>query len=279
MSPSPYRLVVCDLDGTLVHHNLSVSPAVRQVIAEILTLPDIRFVLATGRMHPSAVLYANELGIREPVISYQGAMARSLNPAEPPLFHQPIPLAAGQGITRICKANGLHVNVYVEDVLSSNPHPVYVDEYRATSRMPIAVVPDVCDIVATQPSTKMVIIENDSALLGQARELVLEHYGDQVDVCLSRPNFLEVTAKGVNKWSAVSALATTWGIPAEAVLCIGDQENDLSMIEAAGWGVAMGNAPLSVQRLANEVVPSIDEDGAAVAMARRVLGRELCPVT
>lgn len=276
--PPAYQMVVCDLDGTLVHHDLSVSPAVRQVIAEILTLPDVRFVLATGRMHPSAVLYAEELGVREPVISYQGAMARGLRADEPPLFHQPIPLDAGRGITRICAEHGLHVNVYVDDVLSSNPHPLYVAEYKATSRMPINVVPDVRMLVADKPSTKMVLIENDPDRLHAARELISREFGDQVDVCLSRPNFLEVTALGVNKWSAVAALADRWGIPGEAVLCIGDQENDASMIRAAGWGVAMGNAPPNVQAIANEVVPTIENDGAAVAMARHILGRELVAV-
>jgi Cof subfamily protein (haloacid dehalogenase superfamily) len=260
---SPYRLVVCDLDGTLVSHTLGVSAAVRRVVALINAQPHLHMVIATGRMHPSALLYANELGLlHEPVISYQGAMGCLPHPDAEPLFHTPIARATGLALGNLCRDEGFHLNAYCNNVLHSQPHPVYVDDYRRTSRIEPTVVDDIRDVLAETPSSKMVIIERDPKRMDTLRQRIASQFANDVTLCLSRPHFLELTQQGVSKWTAVAQVAQHYGIEPAAVVCVGDQENDLSMIEAAGLGIAMGN----------------EHDGAAKALAERVLGLSLAEV-
>ena len=88
----------------------------------------------------------------------------------------------------------------------------------------------------------------------------------KVAVTSSRDDFLELMEPGVNKWNAVKAVAESYGIRPEEVMCIGDSNNDLSMIRNAGVGVAVANAKPSVQAAAKIVTASNDEDGVARAI-------------
>ena len=277
--PSPYRMVVCDLDGTLVSHTLGVSPAVRRVVALINAQPHLHMLIATGRMHPSALLYAHELGLMdEPVISYQGAMACLPAPDAAPLLHQPIAHPTGLALGELCRSEGFHLNAYCNNVLHSQPHPVYVEEYRRTARIEPTVVDDIRTVLDVTPSSKMVIIERDPDRMAHLRQLIATDFGDRVTLCLSRPHFLELTQSGVTKWTAVAHVAQTLNIPPEAIVCVGDQENDLSMISQAGLGIAMGNAPDNVKAQAKLVTASVEADGAAEALAQHVLGMSLAEV-
>ena len=82
---------------------------------------------------------------------------------------------------------------------------------------------------------------------------------------------VEATAPGVDKGSALLRLCALLGIDPARVLAIGDSDNDIPMLAAAGFGVAMGNASLGVKAVADWVAPTIDEDGAAVALERLIL--------
>lgn len=265
----PYQLVVCDLDGTLVRPDLTISDAVSQTIAQVQQLPSVRFVLATGRMHPSAAKYARHLQVTTPIISYQGAMVRGLTDSAP-LFHLPVSVALAQHTLQLADQYGWHLNLYINDVLYTQPHSLYVEEYRRTASMEPTIVEDL-KAVLTEPSTKLILIENDPERLEHARQVLADELGDAVSLCLSRRNFLEITDARVNKWAAVTVLARQWNIPAEAILCIGDQENDLAMIRHAGCGVAMGNAPAAVQAEAHRVTSTVLDDGAATVLQEMVL--------
>jgi hydroxymethylpyrimidine pyrophosphatase-like HAD family hydrolase len=96
--------------------------------------------------------------------------------------------------------------------------------------------------------------------------------GGELDVTISHPEYLEFTAPGVNKGSGVRWLSRRLGIPLAQTMAIGDQYNDLEMIQAVGHGVAMAGAPEAVQAAARYVAPPVDEDGAARMIERLILG-------
>jgi Cof subfamily protein (haloacid dehalogenase superfamily) len=98
------------------------------------------------------------------------------------------------------------------------------------------------------------------------------HFSQDVSICKSRTNFCEIVHTAVSKWNAIQHLMSLWNIQASEVMAIGDHENDLSMITAAGVGVAMGNAPDNVKALANYVTDPVGEDGAANAIEKFVYG-------
>jgi Cof subfamily protein (haloacid dehalogenase superfamily) len=264
---TPIKMVVCDLDGTLVHRDLSVSPVVQARINTAVA-SGVKVVIATGRMFPSALPYVPRLGLDTPVICYQGAVVRDSQAPYTLRYENPVPMDLARAVVAKCQAKGIHINVYVNDVLHSQAHDVYVDEYKRTSSIEPVLVEDVLQVLTGQEAPpKMVIINNDPHVLDAIRADLLMTYGvERIGVCKSRSNFLEVTAPHVNKWSAVVALAAQWGIRPEEILCLGDEENDVAMLAGEGLGLAMGNAPLAVQRRAKGIVPSIEEDGVAQAL-------------
>ena len=96
-------------------------------------------------------------------------------------------------------------------------------------------------------------------------------FADSLQVVKSFDTYIEITHRDVSKAKAAEWLAERWGIAREQVLAMGDHENDRSMIEWAGLGVAMGNAISSVKAIADYIAPTDEEDGAAVAIEKYVL--------
>ena len=267
----PIKLIVTDLDGTVVQHDLSVSHRVQKAINTVCINTDVRVVIATGRMFPSALPYSGKLGLDTPIITYQGAMVRQSSAPHSVLYHEPVPLTLAKQVLALCRELDLHLNVYINDKLYTEPHPIYVEEYRATAAIEPNVV-EPMENVLMLPPTKLVVIDNDpDKLLTMKEELGLRFGKQTLGWCQSRRNFLEITAPQVSKWRAVMELADIWAIRPEEILCIGDQDNDSAMIEQAGLGVAMGNAPRAVKAKADVITGSIDEDGAAQAIEALVL--------
>jgi Cof subfamily protein (haloacid dehalogenase superfamily) len=271
--PHPIKLVVCDLDGTLVQPDLLVNDTILDTI-QCLHQVGVKVVIATGRMFPSALPYVKRLGLDTPVICYQGAVVRDTIDDYALRYENPVPLPLAREIVAHCQEQGIHINVYINDVLHSQPHELYVDEYKRTSSIEPVILENVLDVLHTDAPPKMVIINNHPEVLERMRQELLARYGaSQIGVCKSRHNFLELTAPDVNKWSAVVALAGQWGIAPQEVMCLGDEENDVAMLAGEGLGLAMGNAPLAVQQKAKGIVPSIFDDGAVLAMKHYILDK------
>ena len=100
---------------------------------------------------------------------------------------------------------------------------------------------------------------------------IQQRFAGKVVATSSRDNFLELMEPGVNKWEAVKTVAESYGIKPEEIMCIGDSNNDLSMIENAGIGVAVANAKPAVKAAAGMVTASNDEDGVAKVIERFTL--------
>ncbi len=268
------KLVACDLDGTLVNERLEISQRTIDLLNRIQREKGIKVLLATGRMFPSTMPFARTIGLKDPVISYQGAMIRDIAESlddilkHPILFHQTIEMDIARAIIDYVREHDFHTNLYVNDQLFTshlNPNSEY---YRTIS----GVIPQGADNlhhVLTAPPSKLMIIDD------RADEIVAAlkgRFSATVSVCKSRKNFCEIVNASVSKWSAIQQMMARWEIQPEEVLAIGDQENDLSMLTGAGVGVAMGNAPEHVKAAANYVTGSIDQDGAAQAIEKFIYG-------
>ncbi len=257
-----------DLDGTTVRHDLTIAPAVLKAVHQLVHHTPVKVVVATGRMHPSALTYVRQLQTPEPVVSYQGGMVTTQCNQQKTLHHSPIHLPTAQALLAELKADNFNVNVYINNQLYTNHSNDKAAYYAKMAGVEPVLVDDLATVL-TAPPTKMMVIDDN-----RIDELLLHiraTYGDTVDCIRSRTDFCEVVAKNTSKWNAVKLLADDWGIPDESIMAVGDQENDLSMITAAGLGVAMGNAPAWIQAQAKVVAPSIDEDGLAAVLDEYVL--------
>jgi Cof subfamily protein (haloacid dehalogenase superfamily) len=244
----------------------------------------VRVSLATGRMASSAVVYANQLGLVEPIIAHQGAVIREMptrrervDPDNLPfrgrvgrlLHHEPLPASVVREAIAWCRANGLdpHVN-NLERIVVWAGDPSFED-YSAYLGPEADIAPDL-DAAIRHPMTKVISVgepPRPMELLADARRAL----GGRADATVSHPRFLEFVAPGVSKGGAVAWLAHRAGIPMGQVMTIGDALNDLEMISDAGHGAAMASAPPAVRLAARYVAGPVDEDGAAALIEALVL--------
>ena len=230
--------------------------------------------IVTGRMATSALRFARELGIRDPIVGYQGALIRAI--PEPGdhrlgrlLLHRPLGAAAAREAIEWTRSIGLdpHVNHLERFVIRADDPRA--EDYSSFLGGRAVVVDDLIAWV-DRPVSKIIAVAEqpmDHAVLDVARE----HFAGRAEVTISHPRFLEFLQPGVSKGAAVRWLARRAGVPLANVLAIGDQFNDLEMIAAAGHGAAMPHAPLPVRAAARYIAPPLANEGVAELIERLVL--------
>jgi len=279
----PIRMVVLDIDGTLVGETLQIGPRTRAAISTALDRGVI-VSLATGRMPSSAVVFANHLRLTAPLVGHQGGVIRAMpSRREPPrelspkargrvgrvLHHAPMSAAAVREAVAWCRAQGLdpHIND-LERIVVWADDPAF-DDYSAYLGGDARIVPDLMAAVR-RPMSKVIAVGEPGrpmALVADARR----HFAGRADVTVSHPRFLEFVAPGVSKGRAVAWLAHEAGIPLGAVMTIGDSLNDLEMIADAGHGAAMPTAVSEVRRGARYLAGPVDDDGAGILIEQLVV--------
>ena len=266
------RLIAIDLDGTLFGEDLVISPANRAAIAAAQAR-GVAVTLATGRMFRSARPYARDLGITTPLICYQGALIRD-PVTEATLFHRPLAQPLAREVIALVQAQGLHPNVYLDDTLYADALNPGTEFYsRLNGGLPIHPVGDLTAFLRRRggdPTKLSVVLADEPATDALVAELHA-HFGDRLYATKSYPIFAEALNATVDKGRALRTLAAHLGIAPEETLAIGDGSNDLPLLQAAGIGVAMGQAHATVRAAAHHVTSPLAEDGVAAAITRFVL--------
>jgi len=266
--------VALDLDGTLVGDDMRIRPrtvaAVRAAVGA-----GVAVAIITGRMASSALPYARELGLREPIVGLQGALIRELPNAGRPglgrlLYHRPLPAAVARDALAWCWTHGLdpHVNHLEKMVVPAAD--TRAAQYGHFNLGRVLVVPDL-DAWVRHPVTKVVSV-GDSPTPTRLLPTARADFDGRAVATVSHPMFLEFLALGVSKGAAVRWLARRLGVDLRDALAIGDQLNDLEMIGQVGFGVAMPHGPAELRAAARLVAPPFDEDGAAQVLETYVLG-------
>ena len=261
------RLVATDLDGTLLMDGHTVPEWSAQAIRQAKQR-GVRVVLATGRMHHSPCEFARELDLGdEPVISYNGAMARMSCSGEL-IVHDPVPADLAAEILQYCVENRANIHYYLDDVMyvtRLNHHAI--SYWRRTGSRPVP-AGDLRKFDGQAP-TKILIIDAPE----RARELFeegLRRYGDRLHITRSLPGYVEYLSKTATQGRALQAVAEHVGVPLAETMACGDMINDQTMLEAAGIGVAMAGSPEQVRAVADYVTQPGD-NGVAEAIERFVL--------
>jgi Cof subfamily protein (haloacid dehalogenase superfamily) len=217
-------------------------------------------IVVTGRMFRSVRPYLDEAGIGAPVVCYQGAAV--VDPATGEfLRHEPIPLEIARETIRALDEEAFHVNAYVNDELYVAEATPEAERYAGFQHLPLHAVGDLAGWLAEAP-TKLVAIDDPEALDGlEAR--MKERLGDRLHISKSLPYFLEFARAGVTKASGLAFVAERLGFSPARTVSFGDGENDVELLEWAGFGVAVANAHPRVLAVADWVCPSAEEEGVA----------------
>jgi Cof subfamily protein (haloacid dehalogenase superfamily) len=220
----------------------------------------IHVVLVTGRMFQSVRPYALEAGLDDPVVCYQGAVV-----AEPVsgkwLRHVPIPLELARETIAAVEDDGFGLNCYVGDELYVSEVTPEARRYADFQHLELH---EVGDLLAwlDEPPTKLVVIDDPEVLDG-LKARMLDRFDGRLYISKSLPYFLEFASPDVTKAAGLDFLSERLGFTREHTLAFGDGENDIELVEWAGYGVAVANAHDRVKELADFVCPPVDEEGVA----------------
>ena len=270
MTERIFKLFALDVDGTLVTDNLVITDPVKKAIAAAQER-GVVVTLATGRMFRSAVQFANELNLSAPLICYQGAMVKHSRTGEL-IFHQPVPLELAREFIELAQKHNYHVNAYVDDhiyVAEMNEEARY---YSSLARVPAEVVGNLLNFIdrPERAPTKLVIVTDEDKTLGVVNEFE-GAFGHALYVTRSHARFTEAVHPECSKGVALRALAKSLDIPVEQTLAVGDNLNDLPMLEMAGFSVAVANASPGVKEKAGYVASGAVGDGVVEAINKFIL--------
>ena len=262
------RLVVLDLDGTARSRHLGITSGVRGAIAAARA-KGVRVCVATGRMWRSAEPWVRALGADPPVILYNGGQVLDFASGRT-LYERRLPGATARAALDLIRNDPeVQPHLYVDDrVLVERPHPL-TDAYTADDGLTAEVVPSFEPFLGGDPHKVLVIGSRDRVEVLQRAvrdEALLVH------AVQSEPVYLEILPPGVSKGEALRVLLGDLGLAPIETIAIGDNWNDVEMIEAAGLGVAMGQAPEGVRARADYVCGTVEEEGVREVIERFVLG-------
>ncbi len=262
-----YRLLVADIDGTLVNAAREITPPVRAAVAAAQSR-GIRVCLATGRIWPSAKPFVERLGADSPAILYNGGLVYDFAQDEIWL-RRPLALEQARDVLRILRRHpSVQPHLYVDDRVYVPVMNEITETYQGKDGLRAEPVGDLADWLDRDPM-KILIIGERPALEAVVGDIHLLPY--PVNHVFSETIYLEILPPGVDKGTALQAVAARLELRREEIVAVGDNLNDLAMIEYAGLGVAMANAPEALRARADFVAPSNNDHGLQEVIERFIL--------
>lgn len=265
MKRSDRKIFFFDLDGTLLTTKKDISPRTMDALKKFTDAGNY-FCINTGRAIDSAKAVYRGLGL-----NFQGSFLCGCNGTEiysvdedKYVYKTGVPLELVPVIIDMAKKYDIHCHTYNDTHIVTSMNDECMDYYRRVIKTPLLVTDDVVKEL-TSPPPKMIAIElHDKVKQENFRMALEEVVGDRLTLLYSSPYYLEIFPKEAGKGSAVKKLAEILGIPIENTYAAGDEENDISMLEAAGVGVAMLNAKDAVKKV-SDVVTTYDNDHDGLA--------------
>lgn len=274
------QLLVLDIDGTLAGESNQIREPVKQAIKAVQA-KGVKVAIATGRMYRSALRFHQDIGSQLPLIVYQGAWIQ--DPATQKILrHLPVSkklaLQLLEYFERPELRSLLSVHFYINDrlyVRQITPETAIYAERSGIEPIPVGDLrlalsaDDGQDVHPTKVLALSDDIDTIELLLGSLRQ---QYTPAELYLTKSVATFFEATNPLANKGTAVRYLAEDMlGLQASNVMAVGDNYNDVEMLEYAGIGVAMENGPSDVQAIAHWVAPSVEDDGVVAAIEKFIL--------
>lgn len=267
--PRPIRLVVTDVDGTLVTHARTLAPSTIAAAGR-LRAAGVRLALVSSRPAHGLDVLLGPLAIDTPRAGFNGG--EILDTDDRLIEQHTIPQAACRAAVAYLEREGVDVWVFTGgEWLLKNPSGPYIPREQLSISMAYRVVDDFAPHLTSVH--KVMGSTTDFDLMGRLEGELHSMIGAQAVVLRSQSYYLDVTNLQANKGTAALSLARLLDVAPEEMACLGDMPNDVPMLQAAGLAIAMGNAPDAVQAKAHVVTEDNDHDGWALAIDRHVLPR------
>lgn len=244
------RLLALDLDGTVLDSRRRLPEQVARAVAGARER-GIEVVLCSGRMVCSVEPYWRRLGLRTPIVGYNGAYARRPDTSEV-VFYEPVSLPLTLEVVRLARRRGLHVQTYIDDELWVAERNDYVRRYESTYGVRARVVGDLAEAL-TRPSTKVLLVVEPGEV-NRVYDELRDRYRGRLFVTQSEDIHVELLNRRANKAAALEAVARRLGVAREETVAVGDGINDIEMVRWAGVGVAVGWGKAELRAAADMVL-------------------------
>lgn len=289
-----YKLAAIDLDGTLLNSRGEISEENKQALKKIKQL-GMEIVLTSGRMSSSINSLAEEIGSENYYISGNGTIIHDIR-NEKIIYNNSLSKEKTLSIIKTCENNSIYFSVNTEQsIIAKNfNYNTLVYNYENSKReenkiTKINIVEDIYDYINKindSPITKITICDENEIVFKRIIKIIKEipeinvldvsHMSKKViksgtENIAVKYFYTEITSKNVNKWTAINYLINKLGVKREEVVAIGDNVNDIEMIENSGLGIVIGNSALSQKNIGDVIVKSCDESGVADAINKYIL--------
>jgi hypothetical protein len=268
----PIKLLAIDLDGTLTDRFPAISTANQQAIARAMAR-GVRVALATGRAYSIAAKIAHDLKLNAPVISYHGGLVQDHRSGQI-LQSEQMPANMSRRLIKFAREKKLHLVMYFAD-----------ENYTELPSRQMERVIGGEGIRLNIANNLLCLLDDDEAGAGPIKflfiqpkrrndriyDLIAGEFGDELTITRSSAILVEALLPTISKGRALQVVAHHLDIPLSQTMAIGDQDNDVSMLEAAGLAVAMGNASAAARQAADAIAPPVEEDGVAWAIQTYIL--------
>jgi Cof subfamily protein (haloacid dehalogenase superfamily) len=267
MTETPIRLLIADVDGTLVTQEKILTDRALEAV-RLLRSADILFAVTSGRPPRGMEMFVQPLDLQTPISAFNGGLI--VNPDMTVIEQRVLPEQLVPPLIELMNSFDLAVWIYrgadwyVLDI--KGPH---VDREAWTVKFQPTLVSSFDGL--TSDVAKIVGVSDDHDAVSKATASAHDRFGNHVTAAASQPYYLDVTHPQANKGEVAKYLADRYHLSTEEVATIGDMPNDVLMFAHSGLSIAMGNADPQVQRAARRVTATNEEDGFAEAVSRFVL--------
>ncbi len=262
-----YRLLAIDLDGTLLNPQKLITPRTQKALYQVAEM-GITLVIATGQTLQVLRHVCADLPLTAPQIIENGAIIADIHTGH--ILHEKLipheyilPTLNTLRSFDLFRAYHNYQRVYVD---------IGTPRAREWYRPPVPSVIEVDDVASLYPlpCIKLAAVGEESTLIAKRQEFE-RRFAGKLYVTQSAYDLLEFLHPEVSKGNALKTIAADLGISSKEVVAFGDNHNDIGMLQFAGLGVAMDNAPDEVKVAADYVTLSNSEDGVAVVIEELIL--------
>lgn len=266
------KLLITDIDGTVLNEKCEYTEKIKKLF-KILTENGTKVVLATGRMFMGADPVREELGLKTPVVCYQGAMVRE---ADKVLYSCSVSHSLAREVIKTSREKGFHLNLYNDDVLIvEDDNKRFMEDYTKGRYTVYKVVNSFDEVELGIVSKLLAIVYDENEFLELKSEMEKKFKG-RLSIVRSHKHYLEFTDLKATKGEALKFLMNFWNLKQEEVMASGDQDNDYDMLLNAGIKVAMGNASPKLKEIADYICPPVSKDGLSFAIEKYITGKVEC---
>lgn len=265
-----YKILALDLDGTLLDPNHEVSKTNIENINKLID-KGVKIILVSGREPSSIAPIGRKLGLKDCLVGFNGAIITDYT-GEKVIYEQNIDSEVTKEILEICMEKDIYNVVFIRNKLyvsnKDDDRFKLFEKYTTTEIEEVGNLYEFLDKNNLWESVGKTLQSGDNEILTMFKEKNLSIYRDDITAEFSLPFFLEVYNSGASKGHAMAKIGETYGIDRDKIIAIGDGENDISMIEYAGVGIAMENGLDIVKKNADFITLSNSEDGVSYAIKK-----------